>query len=215
MKRTNVYWNNHPELAGKHAFLGGSNYHWLGDDEEKLLKRYLSMRAKELGTDLHELAARLISYGFKLTEDTPSFDILGLSDNTRKTLTKYVNDAIDFHMRPEQCLCYSDVCFGTADAISFNEETKTLRIHDLKTGVHPCDVRQLMIYAAIFVLEQQRYSGMTAKDISYVLRIYQNGEYKEWLPTGDDVNAVCEDIVRKSQIILNIKYSGGTDNEEL
>ena len=158
---------------------------------------------------------RTASYGFKLTEDTPSFDILGLSDNTRKTLTKYVNDAIDYHMRPEQCLCYSDVCFGTADAISFDEETKTLRIHDLKTGVHPCDVRQLMIYAAIFVLEQQRYSGMTAKDISYVLRIYQNGEYKEWLPTGDDVNAVCEDIVRKSQIILNIKYSGGTDNEEL
>ena len=153
-RTTTIIWNNHPELTDKHAFLGGSNYHWLGDDDEKLMKRYLSMRAKELGTDLHELAARLISYGFKLseTEVSPMFNILGLSNDTRITLIKYVNDAIDFHMRPEQCLCYSDVCFGTADAISFDETTKTLRIHDLKTGVHPCDVRQLLIYAAIFVL---------------------------------------------------------------
>lgn len=222
MRRTNtntsVIWNNHPELSGKHAFLGGSNYHWLGDDDEKLIKRYQSMRAKELGTDLHELAARLISYGFKLKEhDTsPIFDILGLSEDMRETVVKYVNDAIDFHMRPEQSLCYSDVCFGTADAISFDEVTKTLRIHDLKTGVHPCDVRQLMIYSAIFVLEQQRYSGISPYDISYVLRIYQNRDYKEWTPTADDVNTVCEDIKRKSQIITNIKYStGGINNEEL
>ena len=175
------------------------------------------MRAKELGTDLHELAARLISYGFKLKEDdtSPIFDILGLSEDMRVTVTKYVNDAIDFRMRPEQCLCYSDVCFGTADAISFDEATRTLRIHDLKTGVHPCDVRQLMIYSAIFVLEQQRYSDISPYDISYVLRIYQNRDYKEWTPSGDDVNTVCEDIKRKSLIITNIKYNGGLNNEEL
>ena len=209
MKRTNVIWNNHPELAGKHAFLGGSNYHWLGDDDEKLLKRYLSMRAKELGTDLHDIAARLINYGFKLKEgDSPLFDILGLSADTRTTVIRYVNDAIDYHMRTEQCLCYSDCCFGTADAISFDETTMTLRIFDLKTGVHPCDVRQLMIYAAIFVLEQQRYSGLSPYDISYVLRIYQNKDYKEWFPTGDDINAVMEQIKNKSQLILNIKYGG-------
>ena len=220
MKKTKfpIIWNSHHELAGKHAFLGGSNYHWLGDDDEKLIKRYQSMRAKELGTDLHDIAARLISYGFKLKENDPSpiFDILGLSEDMRETVVKYVNDAIDYKMRPEQCLCYSDVCFGTADAISFDEQTKVLRIHDLKTGVHPCDVRQLMIYAAIFVLEQQRYSGMRAQDISYVLRIYQNRDYKEWTPTAENINTVMEDIKRKSQIILNIKYNiGGTENEEL
>ena len=71
-RTTTIIWNNHPELTDKHAFLGGSNYHWLGDDDEKLMKRYLSMRAKELGTDLHELAARLISYGFKLSETEAS-----------------------------------------------------------------------------------------------------------------------------------------------
>ena len=207
-RTTTIIWNNHPELTGKHAFLGGSNYHWRGDDDEKLMKRYLSMRAKELGTDLHELAARLISYGFKLseTEASPIFDILGLSNDTRITLIKYVNDAIDFHMRPEQCLCYSDVCFGTADAISFDETTKTLRIHDLKTGVHPCDVRQLLIYAAIFVLEQQVYNDLSPYDISYVLRIYQNKDYKEWTPSGEDIYTIMEDIKRKSKIILNIKY---------
>ena len=207
-RTTTIIWNNHPELTDKHAFLGGSNYHWLGDDDEKLMKRYLSMRAKELGTDLHELAARLISYGFKLseTEASPMFNILGLSNDTRITLIKYVNDAIDFHMRPEQCLCYSDVCFGTADAISFDETTKTLRIHDLKTGVHPCDVRQLLIYAAIFVLEQQVYNDLSPYDISYILRIYQNKDYKEWTPSGEDIHTIMEDIKRKSKIILNIKY---------
>ena len=207
-KNSSVIWQDHKELAGKHAFLGGSNYHWLGDDDEKLIKRYRSMRAKELGTDLHDIAARLISYGFKLSESEPSpfFDIFGLSDETRLTVIRYVNDAIDFEMRPEQCLMYSDCCFGTADAISFDDVTNTLRIHDLKTGVHPCDVRQLMIYAAIFVLEQQQYYGLSPYDISYVLRIYQNKTYKEWTPTADDVNTVCEDIKRKSKIILNIKY---------
>ena len=73
-----------------------------------------------------------------------------------------------------------------------------------------------MIYAAIFVLEQQRYSGISPYDISYILRIYQNRDYKEWTPSGDDVNTVMEDIKRKSQIILNIKYNtGGRNDEEL
>ena len=202
-RTTTIIWNNHPELTGKHAFLGGSNYHWLGDDDEKLMKRYLSMRAKELGTDLHELAARLISYGFKLseTEASPMFDILGLSNDTRITLIKYVNDAIDFHMRPEQCLCYSDVCFGTADAISFRDDLMLLRIHDLKTGVHPCDVRQLLIYSAIFCLEQ----NINPSDISFELRIYQNNDCKQWNPSSDDISVVCNAIKRNSKIILNRK----------
>jgi hypothetical protein len=32
-KNSSVIWQDHKELAGKHAFLGGSNYHWLGDDD--------------------------------------------------------------------------------------------------------------------------------------------------------------------------------------
>lgn len=185
-KRTMVIWNNHPELEGRHAFLGGSNYHWLNDDETKLIKRYEAMRAKDLGTEIHELAAQLIKHRIKLQEDGT-------------TLAKYVNDAIDFRMRPEQKLYYSDVCFGTADAISFRDDLMLLRIHDLKTGVHPCDVRQLLIYSGIFCLEQ----GINPSDISFELRIYQNNDYKQWNPSSDDVGVICSAIKRNSKIILN------------
>lgn len=187
-RKSIVVWNNHPELEGRHAFLGGSNYHWLNDDEEKLIKRYEAMRAKDLGTELHEIAATLIKHRLKLKDD-------------QTTLGLYVNDAIDFRMRAEQRLCYSDVCFGTADAICFRDDLSLLRIHDLKTGTHPCDVRQLMIYAAIFCLEQQ----INPNDISFELRIYQNNEYKQWNPSSDDIAVICSAIRRNSKIILNKK----------
>ena len=80
------------------------------DDEEKLIKRYEAMRAKDLGTELHEIAATLIKHRLKLKDD-------------QTTLGLYVNDAIDFRMRAEQRLCYSDVCFGTADAICFRDKS--------------------------------------------------------------------------------------------
>lgn len=187
-RKSMVVWNDHPELEGKHAFLGGSNYHWLNDDEEKLIKRYEAMRAKDLGTELHEIAAILIKHRIKVKDDETTFGM-------------YVNDAIDFRMRPEQKLKYSDCCFGTADAICFRDDLMLLRIHDLKTGVHPCDVRQLMIYAAVFCLEQQ----INPYDISFELRIYQNNDIKTWTPSSDDINTVMNAIKRNSKIILN-KY---------
>lgn len=187
-RKSMVVWNDHPELEGKHAFLGGSNYHWLNDDEEKLIKRYEAMRAKDLGTELHEIAATLIKHRIKVKDDETTFGM-------------YVNDAIDFRMRPEQKLKYSDCCFGTADAICFRDDLMLLRIHDLKTGVHPCDVRQLMIYAAVFCLEQQ----ISPYDISFELRIYQNNDIKTWTPSSDDINTVMNAIKRNSKIILN-KY---------
>ena len=116
-----------------------------------------------------------------------------------KTLNSYVNDAIGYRMTPEQILYFSDNCFGTADAICFREDLMLLRIHDLKTGAHPCDVRQLMIYAADFCLEQQ----ISPYDISFELRIYQNNEYKQWNPSSDDINVIMNALKRNSKIILN------------
>ena len=31
-----MIWNEHYDLHGKHAFLSGSNYHWISYDVEKL-----------------------------------------------------------------------------------------------------------------------------------------------------------------------------------
>ena len=131
--------NNHFQLRDKHAFLGASKYHWINYDEDKLVESYNRFQAVQRGTVLHNFAAQCITLGQKLPR-------------SQKTLNMYVNDAIGFKMTPEQVLYYSDNCFGTADAISFRNGM--LRIHDLKTGVTPAHMEQLMVYAALFCLDE-------------------------------------------------------------
>ena len=134
-------WNDHSKLAGSHAFLGASKHGWLNDDPAKLKDRYIRWAAAQRGTELHDLAAKLIKLGVELPQTTKTFD-------------QYVNDAIGFRMRPEQTLYYSENCYGTADAIAWDEKIKLLRIHDLKTGqIVPAKIEQLYIYAALFCLE--------------------------------------------------------------
>lgn len=133
-----MQWNDHSRLTGQHAFLGASKYHWLNYDAQRLADAYLSFQAKEKGTRLHAFAAECITLRQKLPK-------------SKKTLNAYVNDAIGFRMIPEMVLYYSENCFGTADAISFNDDL--LRIHDLKTGAVPAHMEQLFIYAALFCME--------------------------------------------------------------
>ena len=128
----------HSEFEGQHAFLGASKYYWLNYDQDKLAEVYRNFKAKEKGTILHEFAAQCIRLGQKLPR-------------SQKTLNMYVNDAIGYRMTPEQVLFFSENCFGTADAISFNNNF--LRIHDLKTGSIPAHMEQLLIYSALFCLE--------------------------------------------------------------
>lgn len=130
--------NNHSKFEGQHAFLSASKYHWINYDNDKIAQSYSNFMAAQKGTILHEFAAQCIELGQKL----PS---------SKKTLNRYVNDAIGFKMIPEQILFYSENCFGTADSISFRDNL--LRIHDLKTGAIPAHMEQLEIYAALFCLE--------------------------------------------------------------
>ena len=156
-----MQFNNHSNLVGKHAFLGASKYHWLNYDIQKLKDSYISWQATQRGTELHDLACRLIKLGVKLPE-------------TEETLNMYVNDAIGFKLTPEQPLFYSYNCFGTTDSISFRKirGKDFLRIHDLKTGVTPANMNQLLIYAALFCLEYH----VDPLKINIELRIYQNNE---------------------------------------
>ena len=110
-----MIFNRHSELADLHAFLGASKYHWINYDDEKLADAYLSYQNVRRGTVLHDFAAQCIQLKQKLPK-------------SKKTLNRYVNDAISYNMSPEQPLFYSPNCFGTADAISFNNGH--LRIHD-------------------------------------------------------------------------------------
>lgn len=179
--------NNHFNLAGKHAFLGASKYHWINYNDEKLAESFTRYTAAQRGTEIHELAAKCIEMNVKLAR-------------SKKTLNMYVNDAIGYKMTPEQILYYSDNCFGTADSISFRDGF--LRIHDLKTGVVvPGHMEQLMIYAALFCLEY----GVKPGEIDIELRIYQNDEILVHCPEADEILPIMDKIIRFDKLINRIK----------
>lgn len=178
--------NNHSRLEGQHAFLGASKYHWINYSDEKIAESYSNFLATQKGTILHAFAAQCISLKQKLPR-------------SNKTLNMYVNDAIGFRMIPEQILYYSDNCFGTADAISFKDQH--LRIHDLKTGITPTHMEQLEVYAALFCLEY----NIKPSEIGIELRIYQNDEIYEFVPTAEDIVPIMDKIITFDKIIESIK----------
>lgn len=184
-------WNSHSNLEGQHAFLGASNYHWINYSEEKLIQVYNNKLATEHGTRLHEFAAEAI----RLRRKQKGIDYF----------STYVNDAIGFGMKPEVVLYYSEVCFGTADAIKFDEKKGFLRIHDLKTGITKTHMEQLMVYAAYFCLEYH----IKPNDIQMELRIYQHpNEYDPELriyePSVEDIVPIMDKAVSFTKAIRNI-----------
>lgn len=180
----------HSNLSGQHAFLGASNYHWIGYDDEKLITAYTNWQATQRGTKLHAFAAQCIELGQKLPQ-------------SRKTLNMYVNDAIGYKMTPEQILYFSNNCFGTADAISFRRDK--LRIHDLKTGVTPARMEQLIIYNALFCLEYK----IKPSDIESELRIYQSNDVIIFEPAPEDIVPVMDKIITFDKIINELKAQEG------
>lgn len=181
--------NKHYDLIGKHAFLGASKYHWINYDEEKLISAFQNQLAVQRGTELHDFAKRAIELGIKLPK-------------SQKTLNMYVNDAIGFKMTPEQPLYFSENCFGTADTISF--KNGFLRIHDLKSGVTPAHMEQLMIYAALFCLEYD----MNPFEIEIELRIYQSDEVFVENPDPKDIRLIMDKIIYFDDRISKIKEEG-------
>lgn len=179
--------NKHYNIQdGMHAFLGASKYHWLNYDDEHLEEAFLRSRAKGLGTELHDFAAKAI----KLKQRLP---------RSEKTLNKYINDAIGFKMIPEQILYFSTNCFGTADAISFKKNL--LRIHDLKTGVSKTSIKQLEIYMALFCLEYH----VSPLDIDAELRIYQLDQVLVHIPDPEDILYIIEKIKRFDERLDTLK----------
>lgn len=178
--------NNHLNLEGQHAFLGASKYHWINYSEDKVVESYNKFLATLKGTTLHEFAAQCIKLGQKLPK-------------SKKTLNNYVNDAIGYKMIPEQVLCYSENCFGTADAICFRN--RLLRIHDLKTGIIPAHMEQLEIYAALFCLEYK----FKPSDIDIELRIYQHDEVLCHNPSVEEIVPIMDKIITFDKAINKVK----------
>lgn len=181
-----MQFNYHGNLAGQHAFLSASKYHWINYDESKLIDTYNNFAAAQRGTELHDFAAQCIKLGQKLPR-------------SQKTLNMYVNDAIGYKMKPEQILYYSPNCFGTADSIAFRDNF--LRIHDFKSGVTPAKMEQLEIYAALFCLEYK----VKPSSIGMELRLYQSNDIIYHNPTADDIVPIMDKIVNFDKIITKMK----------
>lgn len=197
--------NNHDKLKGRHALLAPSQPYWLGYSEEQLYQKYRSTYAQAIGTAAHELAEILIREGIKVKKTDKSMLLVHILqsgvpraaidiDRLFLNFMEYVNDAIGFGLTPEQILYYSDVCFGTADAISFKKNF--LRIHDYKSGTTPAKMDQLLVYAALFCLEYRIKPGELE---GCELRIYQNDEIIIDNPTPEDILPVMDIIIRHSK----------------
>jgi hypothetical protein len=166
-----------------HAFLSASKPHWTRYDDDKLLRVYMAQMAAQKGTELHDLACRLIKHKQKLPDTTA-------------TMNQYVNDAIGFQLTPELVLFWSENCYGTADALGFRRDL--LRISDLKTGVTVASFNQLLVYAAMFCLEYR----MKPFEIKIELRIYQNNEVKLLVADPDEVTHIM-DKIRTFDALIN------------
>lgn len=205
-----MQWNDHHQLEGKHAFLGASNFHWINWNDEIFENRYYGQFSTSIGTAIHALAHDCIVSRTKLTKhDTHLVDITLYHAYIPKdaydptlvlnNLIPFVNDALGFHMSSEILLYYNAYCFGTCDAISFDEKNKMLRIHDLKTGTTPTHMEQLLIYAALFCLEYHK----NPHQFNTELRIYQNFDVLIANPIADEIEHYMDLIQNRSKLIMS------------
>lgn len=204
-----MLFNDHSKLEGKHAFLGASTFRWINWSDEVFEMRYYGQFSQVIGTYIHELARDLIKGRIRLTEqDVKLIDLkLNSCDIPRGAydskeillnLIPFVNDAIGFHMSSEVILYYSINCFGTADAICFNDKEKFLRIHDYKSGKTRAHMEQLLIYAALFCLEYHKKPS----NLKIELRIYQNFNIDIYIPDAMEIEKFMHMIINRDKTIM-------------
>lgn len=179
-------WNNHYNVEGTHAILSCSQNSWIRKTDEEFDEWVSNTKAAEEGTKLHAIAADLIAHRIRVEKQPTTFNM-------------YVNDAIGFKMTPERVLYYSPYCYGTADAIVFNEKKGFLRIHDLKTGRIPAHFEQLCLYASLFCLEYGRILNFKPGDIDNELRIYQNNDIRIESASLDVISHYMDLIVARDR----------------
>ena len=210
--------NTHSELEGRHAILSPSRPYWLNYDNEALEKFYISTYATDVGTLVHEYACDRIRFKMPIDIENDEakngllmhllkngipFGVIEL-DRLFLNMVPYVNDAIGYRMQSEVKLKYSELCFGTADAIGVRG--KLLRIHDLKTGVSPAHMDQLLAYTALFFHEYKRDYRPTTMKVE--LRIYQNNDITVHQPDLEEIKNAMDRIVAEDRYLTDKFLSG-------
>ncbi len=206
-------WNDHLKLKNTHALFSPSTGGWEKYDADRLQERYYTSYAADIGTAIHEEAMWHISKRVPVKATAKGelklelykrpnipddvIDVLDFDPMFKNYMT-YVNDAIGFRMDPEIILYSSNLCYGTADAISFRDNF--LRIHDLKTGTTPAHIEQLFKYAAIFCFEYK----VDPRKIQTELRIYQLNDILVANPTADEIMPYIDQVTRINKLDIDI-----------
>ncbi len=217
-------------LKGKHAKLPPSQAtRWATKNltADDIFKMICSGYSQEVGTLIHEYAENAIRYRIKilksdkkelrkwlLMHNIPENIVVYYVDRTFPNLMMYVNDAIGYRMDTEVPVSYSAIpmaefkshgklppIFGHADALRFKKSQ--LMIFDLKTGLSPVHMEQLMTYAALYCLQEKLKPGC----IDIELRIYQNNEAKIHTPTAEEILPIMDRIVAYDKMLTNYLLS--------
>lgn len=206
-------------LRGEHALFSPSNPAWLGYSDEQFIEALRNKYRAPIGTEIHAWSAIQILLGQRVTGvrdaaksiKTMIFakyytDRYGLTDFARallanfknvpsdvyNTVKVYVNDCISDGMSPEEIIDYSSNFFGTSDALKFDEHKSELKIYDLKTGIRPAKVDQLLGYSALYCLKYH----VDPFDVSTELRIYQNCDVSIYKPDPSEIRTAMDTIIR-------------------
>lgn len=219
-----MIWNDHSNLKGTHAPFSPSQSSWLRYSNDEIIDRAVFQNSRTLiGTEIHEFACDQIllhnkipsvkwcinsisSYIYcKYKNSNGNLDyakdliekLQYIEPEVYDTVRMYVNDGVTYRMTPEQELYFSEYFYGTTDSISFNNDK--LRIHDLKTGLRPAHIEQLLVYAALFCLEYK----IDPQKIDMDLRVYQFGEINDYTPNAEEITEIMDKIKDSNMIIVN------------
>jgi hypothetical protein len=207
----------------EHATFSPSQPSWLNYDDDDLINAYCNAQRAALGTEIHEWSSAQIKLSNKVSNikeiekgvKTHIFEkytgtaidygkmLLQNMDYLPReiypTVKMFVNDAIGFHMASEQRVEYSDLCWGTSDAIVCIDNN--LFIFDLKTGSRPAKETQLFVYAALFCLQEHTKPN----ELEIETRIYQNGDALITKPPSDVIYDIMSKIVHLDTVIGKFK----------
>ena len=207
-------------LQLEHAPFSPSQPVWLNYNDDDLIESFKNKHRAELGTEIHEWCSvqlqlmqtvsspRAAEKGIKTHifekyssvpdyRDVLIFSMDFLPSSVFGTVKAFVNDSVDLRMKSEETISYSPLFWGTADAIRHaNDE---VYIFDLKTGTRAAKPDQLLVYAALYHLQEKLKPERTRTEI----RIYQNNEIYTDIPEPETLHEIMDLIVHKNKVLTN------------